>query len=113
MALTEEDILNALRDVNDPELPINIVDLGLVYTVTLDPDPDAPGMLPRQRVHITMSMTTQGCPAHAIILEQVRNRLAGIQEISAANVELVWEPAWTPDRISPEAQRKLGIASYS
>ncbi len=111
MALTEEDVLNALRDVNDPELPVNIVDLGLVYKVEIAPDPDAPGMMPRQRVEIDMSMTTQGCPAHAMILEQVRNRLAGMREISEARVELVWEPAWTPDRISPAAQKKLGIAS--
>ena len=111
MALTEEDIRTALRDVNDPELPVNIVDLGLVYKVLVRPDPDAPGMLPRQRVEVEMSMTTQGCPAHAMILEQVRNRLAGIPEISVAQVDLVWEPAWTPDRISPAAQKKLGIAS--
>ncbi|RRA47399.1 metal-sulfur cluster assembly factor [Acidipila sp. EB88] len=111
MPLTEDDVRTALRDVNDPELPVNIVDLGLVYNVTVEPDPDAPGMLPRQKVHVVMSMTTQGCPAHAMIIEQVRNRLGGIQEISLCDVELVWEPAWTPDRISPEAQRKLGIAS--
>ena len=49
--------------------------------------------------------------AHAMILEQVRNRLGGIQEISESRVDLVWEPAWTPDRISPAGQRKLGIAS--
>ena len=111
MALTEEDVLSALRDVNDPELPVNIVDLGLVYKVDLAPDPDAPGMLPRQKVAIEMTMTTQACPAHAMILEQVRNRLAGIQELSETQVDLVWEPAWTPDRISPAAQKKLGIAA--
>ena len=111
MALTEEDVLSALRDVNDPELPVNIVDLGLVYKVDLAADPDAPGMLPRQKVAIEMTMTTQACPAHAMILEQVRNRLAGIQELSETQVDLVWEPAWTPDRISPAAQKKLGIAA--
>ncbi len=111
MPLTSEDVLTALRDVNDPELPVNIVDLGLVYNVAVEPDPDAPGMLPRQRVAVTMTMTTQGCPAHAMILEQVRNRLGGIREISESEVQLVWEPAWTPDRISPAAQKKLGIAS--
>ncbi len=111
MALTADDVLTALRDVNDPELPVNIVDLGLIYKVDVQPDLDAPGMMPRQRVAVEMTMTTQGCPAHAIILEQVRNRLAGIQEISMTDVALVWEPAWTPDRISPAAQRKLGIAS--
>ena len=111
MPLTQEDVLTALRDVNDPELPVNIVDLGLVYKVDVAPDPDAPGYLPRHRVAVEMSMTTQGCPAHHIILEQVRNRLAGIQEISEAQVDLVWEPAWTPDRISPAGQKKLGIAA--
>ena len=110
MALTEADILTALRDVNDPELPVNIVDLGLVYRVSVQPDPDAPGMIPRQRVAIDMTMTTQACPAHTIILEQVRNRLGGLREISEAEVNLVWEPAWTPNRISAEAQKKLGIA---
>ncbi len=111
MALTEEDVLSALRDINDPELPVNIVDLGLIYKVDLAPDPDAPGMLPRQKVAIEITMTTQACPAHVIILEQVRNRLAGVQELSETQVNLVWEPAWTPDRISPAAQKKLGIAA--
>ena len=110
MPLTEADILTALRDVNDPELPVNIVDLGLVYRVEVSPDPDAPGMLPRQRVDIDMTMTTQACPAHAMIIEQVRNRLGGLRELSQSTVNLVWEPAWTPDRISLEAQKKLGIA---
>ena len=108
--LTEADILQALRDVNDPELPVNIVDLGLIYRVALDPDPNAPGLTPRQQVAIDMTMTTQACPAHAMILEQVRNRLAGFQQLSTTEVNLVWQPAWTPDRISPEAQKKLGIA---
>jgi metal-sulfur cluster biosynthetic enzyme len=112
MALTEEDVLTALRDIMDPELPINIVDLGLILKVDIAPDPDAPGMLPRQKVAIYITMTTQGCPAHAIILEQVKNRLAGIQEISETKVDLVWEPAWTPDRISPAAQKQLGIAPF-
>ena len=110
MALTEEDILTALRDVNDPELPLNIVDLGLIYRVDVQPDPDAPGMIPRQKVDVDITMTTTGCPAHEIILEQVRNRLAGFQQLSMTTVNLVWEPAWTPDRISPDGQKKLGIA---
>jgi metal-sulfur cluster biosynthetic enzyme len=111
MPLMEQDILDALRDINDPELPVNIVDLGLIYKVDLAADPDAPGMLPKQKVAIEISMTTPNCPAHAIILEQVRNRLAGLPDLSWIDVNLVWEPAWTPDRISPAAQKKLGIAS--
>jgi metal-sulfur cluster biosynthetic enzyme len=108
--LTSEDILTALRDVYDPELPVNLVDLGLIYRVDLVPDPDAPGMLPRQRVDIDITMTSPGCPAHESIIEKVRNRLAGLQQLSAANVNLVWEPAWGPERISLVAQKQLGIA---
>lgn len=111
MALTDQDVLDALRDINDPELPVNIVDLGLIYKVDLEPDAEAPGMLPKQKVAIDISMTTPNCPAHAIILEQVRNRLAGLPDLSWIDVNLVWEPAWTPERISPAGQKKLGIAS--
>jgi metal-sulfur cluster biosynthetic enzyme len=107
--LTEQDILTALRDVYDPELPVNIVDLGLVYRVDLAPDPDAPGMVPRQRVEIDVTMTSQGCPAHELILEKIKNRLAGLQQISETVVNLTWTPLWTPHRITPEARKQLGI----
>src|SRR5271170_4713218 len=107
--LTEEDIRSALRDVYDPELPVNIVDLGLVYNVALAPDPDAPGIVPRQKVIVELTLTSPGCPSHTQISEQIRNRLAGFQEVSESKVNLVWEPKWSPSRISPEAQKKLGI----
>jgi metal-sulfur cluster biosynthetic enzyme len=110
MSLTEADIRQALKDVYDPELPVNIVDLGLVYNIALSPDPDAPGMVPKQRVQIDLTLTSPGCPSHTQITEHIRNRLAGFQEISDSQVNLVWEPKWTPARISPEAQKKLGIA---
>lgn len=109
MTLTEEDVLTALKDVYDPELPVNIVDLGLVYRVAIAPDPDAPGMVPRQKVEIDITMTSQGCPSHERIIEQVKNRLAGVREISATAVNLVWEPAWGPQRISIAARKQLGI----
>ncbi len=108
--LTEEDIRGALRDVYDPEMPVNIVDLGLVYGVALTPDLDAPGMVARQKVVVELTLTSPGCPSHVQITEQIRNRLAGFQEISQSQVNLVWEPKWSPARISPEAQQKLGIA---
>jgi metal-sulfur cluster biosynthetic enzyme len=109
MALNEEDVLRALRDCYDPELPVNIVDLGLIYKVTLSPDPNSKRAFPRQRVEVEMTMTSPGCPSHVAIMEQVRNRLAGIPEISTTVVNLVWEPAWTPHRISPQAREQLGI----
>ena len=110
MPLTTDDIRSALRDVYDPELPVNIVDLGLVYNIALAPDPDAPGMMPRQKVSVDLTLTTPGCPSHTQITEQIRNRLAGLQEVSETEVNLVWEPRWSPARIAPEARQRLGIA---
>ncbi len=109
--MTEEDVLKALRDVYDPELPVNIVDLGLVYRVAVAPDPDAPGIsgVPLQKVEIDITMTSKGCPSHERIIEQVRNRLAGVREISSTAINLVWEPAWHPERISTAARQQLGI----
>src|ERR1700761_1878021 len=109
MALSEEDVYSALRDCYDPEIPVNIVDLGLIYRVTLTPDPNSKRAFPRQRVEVEITMTSQGCPSHATIIELVKNRVSGIPEISAAQVNLVWEPAWTPDRISQKARAQLGI----
>ncbi len=107
--LTPDDIRSALKDCYDPEIPVNIVDLGLIYKVDVSPDPDAPGLLPKQRVEIDITMTSPGCPAHEQIIAQVRNRLAGIQGISETRVNLVWEPRWTSQRITPEGRKHLGI----
>ena len=109
MAITEEDVFTALRDCYDPELPVNIVDLGLVYRVEVNHDPNSKRAFQRQRVEVDLTMTSQGCPSHGMIIEQVRNRLAGVPEISQVAVNLVWEPAWTPDRISLKAREQLGI----
>jgi metal-sulfur cluster biosynthetic enzyme len=109
MALSEEDVFLALRDCYDPEIPVNIVDLGLIYKVMLTADPNSKRAFPRQLVEVEMTMTSQGCPSHVMIMEQVRNRLAGIPEISEVQVNLVWEPAWTPNRISQKAREQLGI----
>ncbi|MHB1023459.1 MAG: metal-sulfur cluster assembly factor [Acidobacteriaceae bacterium] len=109
MHLTEDDIRTVLKDCFDPEIPVNIVDLGLIYRVDVTPDPDAPGMLPKQRVEIDITMTSPGCPAHTQIIGQVQNRLAGVQGISETKVNLVWEPSWTPERLSTAARKQLGI----
>jgi metal-sulfur cluster biosynthetic enzyme len=109
MALTEEDVFAALRDCYDPEIPVNIVDLGLIYRVTLSPDEKSRPAFPRQRVEVEITMTSPGCPSHSMIIDQVRNRLGGVPEISQTQVNLVWEPAWTPDRISQKAREQLGI----
>jgi metal-sulfur cluster biosynthetic enzyme len=107
--LSEADIFAALRDCYDPEVKLNLVDLGLIYNVAISPDPGSTPAWPRQRVKITMTLTTPQCPASGLIFEQVNNRLAGMQEISNVEVDLVWEPKWTPHRISDAGRRQLGI----
>lgn len=108
-ALTVDDIYAALRDCFDPEVKLNLVDLGLIYDVATEPDPNSTPALPRQRVKVTMTLTTQQCPASGLIFEQVHNRLASIPQVSNAEVDLVWEPKWTPHRISAAGREKLGL----
>jgi len=77
--LTESQIRDALRDCYDPEVPLNIVDLGLVYRVTLTEDPGAPGLTPKQRVSIDLTLTSPGCPAHEQIAAQIlKQRATGV-----------------------------------
>ena len=108
--LTESDLLTVLRDCFDPELKLNVVDLGLIYAVATGPDPDSTPAWPRQWVRITMTLVNAGSPASGLIVEQVRNRLAGIPGCSRIDVDLVWEPAWSAERISEEGRRQLGPA---
>jgi len=108
-ALEVDDIYTALRDCFDPEVKLNLVDLGLIYNVAIEPDPHATPAFPRQRVKVTMTLTTQQCPASGLIFEQVHNRLASMQQIGKVEVELVWEPKWTPHRISAAGRAQLGL----
>ena len=107
--LTIEDVWTALRDCFDPEVKLNLVDLGLIYDVALEPDPNATPAFPRQRVKVTMTLTTPQCPASGLIFEQVHNRLASIPQIGKVEVDLVWEPKWTPHKISPAGRNQLGL----
>ena len=110
--LSEETIRAALRDCYDPELPCNIVDLGLVYGVALTLDRTAPGTgIPgvpaRYQVDLQLTLTTRGCVAQTQIVAQIENRLAAFESVSRTEVEMVWQPAWTPERISPEGRKQL------
>jgi metal-sulfur cluster biosynthetic enzyme len=107
--LTDAEILTALRDCYDPEVKLNLVDLGLIYGIATGPDPDSTSAWPRQWVKVTMTLTSPQCPASGLIFEQVNNRLAGIAAISRVEVDLVWEPRWTPHRISADGRKQLGI----
>ena len=107
--LSEDQILNALRDCFDPEVKLNLVDLGLIYGIETGHDPESTPAWPRQRVKVTMTLTTEYCPASGLIIEQIHNRLATISDISKVDVNLVWEPKWTPHRISEAGRKQLGI----
>jgi metal-sulfur cluster biosynthetic enzyme len=103
-SLTEHDVLNALRSCYDPEIPVNIVDLGLIYGVQFSPGADD-----KQNVTVEMTLTAQGCPEHVNISAQVKSRLEQLPGIHNASVNVVWTPAWTPERLSPDARKQLGI----
>lgn len=95
----KEKVFNALKSVYDPELNINVVDLGLIYHVEINDDAD---------VNVTMTLTTPGCPLHDSITSGVRYSVEGIEEIRNVNVNLVWEPAWSPEKMTPEGLKLLG-----
>ena len=101
--LTEDEVLGALKQCYDPEIPVNVVDLGLIYGVRIEPVGD------QQDVAIDMTLTAQGCPGHVNISAQVKNRLEQLPGVRNANVNIVWTPPWTPDRLSAEARKQLGI----
>lgn len=97
--VTEANVRHALEQVYDPELGVNVVDLGLIYTIAIDGD----------AVDITMTMTTVGCPLHDSLTEGARRAVSVmVPGVASVNVNVVWEPAWTPERMSPDARRSLG-----
>ena len=104
MAVTQEEVLSALKQCYDPEIPVNIVDLGLIYEVRFEPASED-----KQDVTVDMTLTAQGCPAHVQISDQVRSRLEQLPGIRRAQVNVVWNPAWTPERLSADARKQLGI----
>src|ERR1700746_1113994 len=104
MPVTEQDVMSALKSCYDPEIPVNIVDLGLIYGVKFDAAEDD-----KQDVTIDLTLTSPGCPAHVSIGEQIKSRLQQLPGVRNANVNVVWSPPWTPERISPEARKQLGI----
>ncbi|HEX3967987.1 MAG TPA: metal-sulfur cluster assembly factor [Edaphobacter sp.] len=112
--LTEPDILAALRDCYDPVLPCNIVDLGLIRSVAITPDLEAagsgiPGVPQRSKVQITLTPTSEDETANSQLCAQIENRLAGLETVSRTSVTLLNTPTWTPQSITPEGRRILGL----
>jgi metal-sulfur cluster biosynthetic enzyme len=112
--LTEADVLTALRDCYDPVLPCNIVDLGLVHSITITPDLEAPGAhIPgvpqKHRIKIEITPTQTNETSEAQLSAQIANRLAGLEALNQTKVVLVHDPAWSPLSITPAGRRILGL----
>ncbi len=95
---TEEEVLEVLRECYDPEIPINIVDLGLVYRVAID----------GEKVSVEMTLTAPGCPVSGLLKDDVTSKLLSLEGVKEANVEIVWDPVWSPEKMSDDAKRQLG-----
>ncbi len=100
MQLTKEIILEKLKEVIDPEIGIDVVNLGLIYELELRPD---------NTVYVKMTMTTPGCPLTMWILRAVEDKILEIPGVKDAEIELTFDPPWSPDRISPEYKKRLGL----
>jgi metal-sulfur cluster biosynthetic enzyme len=97
--VTPDAVRKALRAVKDPELGLNIIDIGLVYDVSVSEAGE---------VHVKMTLTSPGCPAGPEILEDARLVAEQMEGVTSATVELVWEPYWTPDKMDPRVRAFLG-----
>lgn len=97
--LGEKEVRRALRAVKDPELGLDLVVLGLVYRIEID----------ASHVQVTISLTSPGCPVAAQIVEEVRARLLEIPDVESADVQLTFEPRWTPARMDPIVRASLGL----
>ena len=96
----ERDIIMALRQVYDPEIPVNVYDLGLIYEIKVDDD---------HIVYIQMTLTAPNCPMADYVVEQVKGGVEDVPGVVGVNMELVWEPVWDKSRMSEEALVELGL----
>ncbi len=97
--VTRDQVFEVLHNCYDPEIPVNLVDLGLIYDVKIDDD----------RVNVVMTLTARGCPAHSFISEDVRARVAQIPGVKSTQVQVVWDPPWDPSRMTDVARKRLGL----
>ena len=97
--VTEEEVYEVLRECYDPEIPVNVVDLGLIYGVAIS---DA-------GVNIRMTLTAPACSMGPMIATEIEDKLLGIPDCPPPSVEFVWDPPWTPQRMSEAARKQLGL----
>ena len=99
MAVTEKSVRDALKTVKDPELGLDLVVLGLVYEIQID----------GSSVHASISLTSPFCPVAEQIVEEAQEAILGVEEVEEAEVQVTFDPPWTPERISPLIRSSLGI----
>jgi metal-sulfur cluster biosynthetic enzyme len=104
MAIAEDKVREALKQVIDPELFVNIVDLGLIYEVKIDDQADG-----KSNVAVEMTMTSPACPAGPQLLSQSQDVVSRLENVGEVDIRLVMEPPWTPDRMTEDARDQLGI----
>lgn len=102
---SEASVWDAMKQCYDPEIPVNIVDLGLIYDLLLS-SPNAEG---KYKANIKMTLTAQGCGMGPVIAEDARQRIEALESIESAQVDIIWDPPWTPHMISAEGRLKLGL----
>jgi metal-sulfur cluster biosynthetic enzyme len=96
---TRDEVFDALRVVEDPELGMDIVELGLLYDVAVD----------GPKVHVDFTLTSMGCPVGPMIEEQIKETVAGMPGVDEVEAELTWDPPWTPEKMSEDAKFILGF----
>ena len=100
----DSQVWSVLKTCYDPEIPVNIVDLGLVYDMRISPEGDA------NRVDVKMTLTAQGCGMGTSIAADARHKILALPGVTDASVDIVWDPPWTPQMISPDGRERLGMA---
>ena len=98
MTVTSQQVLDSLKQCMDPEIPISVVDMGLIYGINVNPD---------NKVDIKMTMTTRGCPLHETLVSDVKRYVTKVPGVTTVNVEIVWEPIWTPEKMSEEGKKMI------
>ncbi len=99
--INEAEVMDALRECYDPEIPVNIVDLGLIYNVDIN---NETGM-----VNVTMTLTALGCPMAGEVISEVEMRVGEVENVQACKVEMTFDPPWSPDRMTEDAKWELGM----
>lgn len=98
--VTQEEVYSALRKCMDPEIPVNVVDLGLIYGVKVNEE---------NNIDIEMTMTTRGCPLHDTLVSDVKRYVGKINGVAGVNVSIVWDPPWSVDKMEPTVRDQLGF----